>query len=238
MEYRIKDIVDTAVGSGKKIRLTVRAFGSPVQHKIKLILGAILDHFQCGALLNPLHTCIMELLNNALKANYKNVYFENYHPKNIGTSSIDYLTALQLFKLEIAREDKLIQNMAKAKNMYADIVFRLFGDSLYISVTNPVQMTHDEFLNVTNKLDAARNCANLTDYFLLNEHDPFREGAGLGLVLIMMILRSMGGDLSNLAIRSENSLTVASIIIPLNERTLRHYNERIADAAVSINGAY
>jgi hypothetical protein len=225
MKQLIPDLVSNALSTGRIIRIPVRTLGS--KPKLRRILEEILSNFGCREIINPLFTCIMELLNNALKANYKNIYFENYH--HLENRHIDYPTALKLFKLEISREERILQNKAVEMHMNAEILLRMLGDMFHFSVSNPVQMTADEYLNIMTKIEVAQNCSNLTDYFLKNQDDPFQEGAGLGIVLILIILKSLGGGRENLSIRSENNCTVASIILPLNNSTLQAYRKNTAE---------
>jgi len=65
----------------------------------------------------------------------------------------------------------------------------------------------------------------------MNADDPENEGAGIGLVLISMILKSLGVDQSRLDIRSLDDRTMASLTIPLNSATLEHYAQSTAHAA-------
>jgi hypothetical protein len=226
MKRAAQDIVAESISSGKKIRIPVHSLD--MRPDIKQILSEILKHFSCEELLVPLYTCLMELLNNAVKANYKNIYFENYNPEKKG--SIDYPTALKLFKLEIGRKEHVLQRMADDRKLTADVIFRILDDALHVSVVNYIHMTADEYRNVMHKFETAKICRNLTEYFIRNEHDPFREGAGLGLVLVIMILKSLGLDSSRLTINSDTETTIASLLIPLNEITLRSYREMLMDS--------
>lgn len=228
MKRAIRQVVNESIRTGKRIRITVHT--PDARLRLRGILMEILRSRGCEDLLIPLYTCQMELLNNALKANYKSIYFEDYDPSKKG--SIDYPTALKLFKLEIGRKEHILQRLADSRKLSADVVYRLIDDTLQITVENRLEMTPDEYRNITRKFENAQSCRSLTEYFILNEHDPFREGAGLGLVLVMMILKSLGMSSSALSIRSADGLTSASIIVPLNEQTLRSYRERIMDLGI------
>lgn len=219
MKRAVPDIVTELQHTGKRLRVPVRTVG--MQPGIKKILEEILRRYGCRDLLNPVFTCVMELLNNALKANYKSIYFENYKPKN--RAALDYPTALQLFKLEVSRKEHILQKMALEKHMAADVIFSLQDSSLHLSVINPFKMTDAEHRNVLEKFETAQHCPSLTEYFLRNEHDPFREGAGLGLVLVVMILKSLGLESSNITVRPENNATIATMVIPLNDATVQSY---------------
>lgn len=231
MKRGIRQVVTESIHTGKRIRVIVHTPDECL--RLRRILTEILRRRGCEELLIPLYTCQMELLNNALKANYKSVYFEDYDPSKKG--SIDYPTALKLFKLEIGRKEHILQKLADSRKLSADVIYRLLDDTLQVTVENHLELTPDEYRNITRKFENARSCRSLTDYFILNEHDPFREGAGLGLVLVMMILKSLGMPNSALSIRSADGITAASIIVPLNEQTLRSYREKILDLVIEKN---
>ncbi len=223
------DELRKAIDERRPVRLVAYSVSPAIEGKIKEILHLHLSLHRCEVLHDSLYTAIKELLINAVKANYKNIYFENYSPKNNLSGKFDYATALELFKLELARnEGSYLADIAKRKNLNAEIVWRLFGETLSVYVINPVSMTDIELRNVQKKLAFARNCTDISEYFMIEEEDENQEGAGLGLILIMMILKSLGGGEENLSIKSANGKTVAALTIPLTESTLSHYRRQTA----------
>ncbi|HPG49863.1 MAG TPA: hypothetical protein PLA65_10705 [Spirochaetota bacterium] len=167
-------------------------------------------------MLAPVYTSIKELMINAIKANYKNIYFEGYNPKIDTEQTIDYETALRLFQLEITRENAVsLEEFARASNYRTEIEVWTIEKVLHVMVTNPVKMTETELANVKRKLMDAEKCRDLADYFLNNMDDPYREGAGLGLILIMMMLKSLRAPKDSLVITSGEDRTSAYLKIPL-----------------------
>ncbi|MBN2160037.1 MAG: hypothetical protein JW807_11630 [Spirochaetes bacterium] len=187
-----------------------------IEKQIRSTLMAILTYHNCDDLLAPIYTSVKELLINAIKANYKNIYFENYTPASQFGNHVKYETALQLFQLELSRENSLyLEEIARKDGMKADIEIWAVGKTLHVKVSNPVNMTETELSNVKQKLTDAEHCIDLADYFLKNMSDPLREGAGLGLILIMMMLKSLRAEKDSLTIQSENDMTIAYLKIPL-----------------------
>ncbi len=226
----MKNIIE-AIKQDKHLRVCMYTVNSTSENRVKKILALYLKRHNCDMLLSPLYTVIKELLINAVKANYKNIYFEDYNPKNNATNLIDYHTALRLFKLEMTREnERNLVRLARKRDIRAEIRFRLEGEILNVIVTNPVPMTDTELENIRVKLEEARECEDISDYFLLHSDDPNTEGAGIGLVLISMILRSLGVDQSTLKIVSDETITRASLDIPLNGNTVYHYQKNTLSA--------
>jgi hypothetical protein len=199
-----------------KTRITAYSISEDVEEQTKEALFKILAVRNLEDLLAPIYTCVKELIINAIKANFKNIYFENYAPMSNYQNVIAYETALQLFQLEMSRENaKHFGDIAREDDIKAEIEIWTVEDMLHVVVTNPVKMTETELNKVKQKLRDAENCRDLADYFMKNIHDPHREGAGLGLILIMMVLKSLQAPQDGLVIQSENSMTTAYMKIPL-----------------------
>ncbi|HQP49091.1 MAG TPA: hypothetical protein PKX12_10205 [Spirochaetota bacterium] len=217
-----------AIRSRKPVRLVAYSVSPKIELAVKRVLYSCLKETGCEVLHDSLYTAVKELLINAVKANYKNIYFENYSSKNKAEEIVSYNTALELFKLELERDEgTYLSNMARERNMNAEIVWRHIGENMRVDVINPVSMTELEIHNVQKKLDFARRCDDIREYFMNEEDDPNQEGAGLGLILIMMILKSLGGGDENFKIFSENGKTVATLIVPMTEKTLTHYRKHV-----------
>ena len=216
---RVKD----HVSAGKKVRIEAFSVSDAVEKKVKDILSLYLEGTGCEEIHSSLYTVIKELLINAVKANYKNIYFENYDPKK-SVAMLNYETALKLFKLEMGRDQAVhFERKAREKDIRADVVFARNDGLLHVHVANPASMSDIELNNVQKKLAYARKCQDISEYFLEEEEDPHKEGAGLGLILIIMVLRSLGLRPSDFAIESGNYGTVASFSIPLDVRTMSSF---------------
>ena len=187
-----------------------------VEKDVREALTKILENYGCGALLAPVYVSVKELIINAIKANFKNIYFEGYSPKNNLSKQLDYETALRLFQLEISRENSFyFEQLARQNDMKAEIEFWTENNVLHVSVVNPVKMTETEIRNVRKKLNDAESCRDIADYFMKNMNDPYREGAGIGLVLIIMMLKSLKAPNDSLTISTDHTKTSAYMRIPL-----------------------
>ena len=216
------DIV-RALNMNRKVRVEAYSVSDKVEDRIKEVLSSCLTGTGCEEIHGPLYTVIKELLINAVKANYKNIYFENYDP---GKSSalLSYETALKLFKLEMGRDQAAhFERKAREKDIRADVVFARNDGLLHVHVANPASMTDIELTNVQKKLAYARKCQDISEYFLEEEEDPHKEGAGLGLILIIMVLKSLGLRPSDFIIESGHHGTVACFSIPLDVGTMSSF---------------
>lgn len=189
-----------------------------VEIRVRGIIYDILERYNCTDLMAPIYASVKELIINAIKANYKNIYFEDYAPKNSSHEIIKYEKALELFKLEISRENSnFFEQYARKENIKAVIDLWTEEKTLYVQVVNPVTMTDTEISNVKKKLLDAENCKDIADYCINNMDDPYREGAGLGLILIKMMLKSLHAPADSLEIITEPNRTTAYLKIPLGK---------------------
>ncbi|HPA72307.1 MAG: hypothetical protein KBA61_02265 [Spirochaetes bacterium] len=218
------DRVAEAVKNGKQVKLIAYSVSPRIEARLKDVLRLYLEHHRCDVLHDTLYTAIKELLINATKANYKNIFFENYNTRNRAENVIDYQTSLKLFRLEMSREGaQYLTRLSRLKDLKAEVLFRMEGESLVVKVANPAGMTEIEMGNVNRKLEFARGCHDITEYFDSQEDDPHQEGAGLGLILIAMIARSLGMGERGFRVMSGNGQTVASLEVPLTETTLTNF---------------
>jgi hypothetical protein len=212
--------LEEAVQQNKRIKILAYSVSDYVETRMKEILGLIFSKYNKPEMMPPVYTCLKELLINAVKANFKNIYFEGYSSKNSSEDLMEYEMALKLFKLELSRENAAsLERLARDFDMRAEVIIQSEPGSLNIIVTNPVEMTEREKATVQKKLTSASRYNDITEYFAENDDEvstEIDEGAGLGLILISMMLRSMGGSGADFTITSENNKTTAVLRIPIN----------------------
>ncbi len=211
--------LDEAIEQKKRIKILAYSVSDYVEHRMKEVLELIFKKYDRPDMVPPVYTCLKELLINAVKANFKNIYFEGYTPKNDSESIIDYELALKLFKLELSRENaRHLERLARKLDMRAEVTIQHEDNCLNITVTNPVGMTEREKNNVEYKLACASRYNDISEYFAENEDDvntDVDEGAGLGIILISMMLKNMGASSQDFRITSEDRRTTASLKVPI-----------------------
>jgi len=211
--------LEEAVFQNKKIRILAYSVSDYVESRMKEVLQLLFKKYNKPEMMPPVYTCLKELVINAVKANFKNIYFEGYSSKNASENVLEYEMALKLFKLELSRENAAsLERLARDADMKAEVSIQSGPACLDITVTNPVEMTDREKATVQNKLKCASRYNDITEYFAENEDEvstEIDEGAGLGLILISMMLRSMGASDRDFVITSENHKTTAFLKIPI-----------------------
>lgn len=195
---------------------TIKFYGvnDQVEHDVRRNIEKLVGQYKLQSLVDPLYTCVKELIINAIKANYKNIFFEGYSP-DISENALPYDTALQVFKLELTRAEAVyFEELAERNNIEASLFMQIENGRFQVIVENPVAMTPSEQERVKRKLVDAGECEDIGEYFMKHS-DSMDEGAGLGLVLIAIMLKSLGGAIQDFLIFSKDNKTTASFSIPL-----------------------
>jgi putative nucleotidyltransferase with HDIG domain len=106
--------------------------------------------------------------------------------------------------------------LQKEKGLYVKLILQVRKNIVYIEVRNNVAVTKTELIRIHDKLARSRQYNSLED--ALSQVLDSSEGAGLGLVILVLMLKKMGLDEDCFDILSTERETVARLIVPL-ERT-------------------
>ncbi len=199
-------------------RLVVRAYGFiPVtEYFMRDFVKKVLTKFNRPELSPALTLIIKELTVNAAKANFKRILFiEN----NIDVNNPDDLErGMKLFR-EAITETMAVEYGRKAKTARLNVhtTFDFDSDRIIIEIRNNLAMTRVEETRVREKFAQAMNCTDIAEFMVQNVDET--EGAGLGLILSLMALKSSDIDPHVLTISTnyENE-TIARVEIPLHDR--------------------
>jgi putative nucleotidyltransferase with HDIG domain len=195
------------------IPLTITTYTLP--HDIEVYMEEVLDAFlaELGQkkLKDYLVYCLRELAVNAKKANTKRVYFES---KVLDINDpTDYEEGMKTFKQDTLENIAYYLGKQKEKGYYIKIIFQAKAQNILIEVRNNVEINKKEYIRIHDKLARSRQY-NTLEEALSNVLDP-SEGAGLGLVILVLMLKKIGLDEECFDIWAENNETVARITVPI-----------------------
>lgn len=221
--FDIEKNLQIAVEDGKVIRIISYAMSSDVENTLDKIVERILEKHGRMDLKSLVYTCTKELAINATKANLKRIFFEEYG-LDINNEK-EYNEGMALYK-KIMKEDMSINYGKKAKKqgLYVRISFFYNNSVLKIEVINNLGITAEEEVRLREKLAKTMQYNDLMQYYMDNADDT--EGEGMGIALIIILLKGENIDPNLFRIYSENSRTIARIEIPMarDYKTIR--NER------------
>lgn len=199
----------------KAIPITVKTYTLPHELEMQLeeILGIFLEEIGQDLIKDAIFYCLRELAVNAKKANTKRVYFNEK-----GLSLLDpeeYKIGMQGFKDDtLSNIDHYLKLQEEAK-LYIKIRFELKSGVLNIFVANNTEITKKEQMRVYDRIARARVFNSMEEAFSLVLDDS--EGAGLGIVIMILMLRKIGLDEDAFDIDTEQGETVARVTIPMSQ---------------------
>ncbi len=213
MELLITETSDTTekIQKGDDIVINFKFIDEVTLLKVNAILLKILSVQGNVFLLETLITITREIIFNAFKANLKRMYFERSGISITDTEKYDELmTSFKddfLYNLEEIRSDILIQN-----KYYITTIFTRNDKEIHFSVFNNVTILEEEFKRIKSRIEMSKNFQNLADAY--NDVYDSTEGAGLGLVLMIFLLKNSGIGADNLEIKHNESGVTVSVTIP------------------------
>ena len=172
------------------------------------ILKIFLDECQQEHLFNCLSYCLLELLDNASKANAKRIYFQE---KNLNIDNAeDYQDGMKSFKANLSDNSKHYIEELRSGMLEVHLLLSL-DNVISLRVSNNTKITQAEYQRIQEKIAKTRNYVSLEDAF--GDIDQ-TEGSGLGIISIVLMLKKLGLDTDNLKFAVTDKETVATIEIP------------------------
>jgi putative nucleotidyltransferase with HDIG domain len=155
---------------------------------------------------------------NAKKANTKRVYFTE---RGLDISKPnDYKEGMTNFKSNTLQNIAHYLQLQKEKGLYIKLILQIKKNIIHIEVRNNVAITKTEQIRIHDKLARSRQFNNLEDAFAQVLDDS--EGAGLGLVIMVLMLKKIGLDGDCFDIVGTEKETIARIAIPLDQAVIEN----------------
>ena len=164
---------------------------------IRKIMGLLLSRQELQDFTGELFFCFKELAINASKANYKILFQKYVTSRQRITPEEDYSKFLELFRHEIEENgNSNLLKLAKKDDRFYTITFQSTMESIEVWVTNTQNITIVEKKQILKKLAPDR--INEENFFNNDDENP--EGAGLGLTMIINVLKKYSSDINPLKV--------------------------------------
>jgi putative nucleotidyltransferase with HDIG domain len=209
--------IKMAVNNG--VPLTIITYTLPREMEVYMgeVLAVFLREIKQERMTDFLTYCLSELVTNAKKANTKRVYFQE---KNlIIDNPIDYDAGMKNFKADTLSNINYYLHKQKEKGYFVKLILQARNNKIKIEVRNNAALTFFEYKRMHDKLSRAQQFVSVEEAFQQILDDS--EGAGLGLVILILMLRKGGMTEENFRILSENGETITRIVLPINEKYIR-----------------
>lgn len=209
-----RDDINAAINSGDNVYFTTANLDEQTEKMMDFIIACILskyekDHFQA-----TIYSSLKELVINGTKANAKRIFF-----KEIGLdidNESEYDNGMKQMKAKIS-ESFFDEYGGKAKEAGFIVDVQFFHDDTGMrveTINNTVIVPQDEN-RIREKLHAGMQYEDLVAFYMDNADNT--EGEGMGLVMIILMLKGENIDPGNFRIEAYEDKTAARLEIPFND---------------------
>jgi len=213
--------IKKAIKSALPLTITTYTLPKEIEVYLEQVIGVFLKHTNQLKLKDYIVYCVQELVVNAKKANTKRVYFQE-RGLDINNPD-DYKEGMLKFKEDTLSNIHHYLQLQKKKGLYIKIILQIKRNTINIEIRNNVQATKTEQIRIQDKLARSRQYKSLED--ALNQVLDDAEGAGLGLVILILMLKKIGLADEAFSIKTKEKETVANISIPLDAAMIENLSE-------------
>jgi putative nucleotidyltransferase with HDIG domain len=195
--------------------LTFKTFTLPheTEEYLEEVLTSLLAELGNVEVKDQLAYCLRELAVNAKKANTKRAYFSE---RGLDLNNpTDYTLGMKSFKEDTLENIQHYLQRQKEQGLYIKVVFHAKERNFTISVRNNVEMNKTEQIRIFDRIARSRAFSSMEEAFATVLDTS--EGAGLGIVILILMLKKIGLDEDAFHIDVENGETVATLAIPFSE---------------------
>ena len=208
-----REKIKNAIRLQMPIEITSYTIPRNMEVYIQRVLELFLDECHQEHLKDALSFCLGELLTNAKKANTKRVYFEE---KGLDINNPEqYEEGMKDFRNETFDNINYYLEMQRKAGLYVKIVFQLKEDKILIEIRNNALLNSSEKKRIQDKLDSVQQYKSMDEVIgtVLDQ----TEGAGLGIIIVILMLQKVGLSKENYQVFTDETETVTRIILPGNE---------------------
>jgi len=214
IDPRLKSAIDHAIANEHLIRIRAYAVISATEAGLSYIVEQILTKYNRPDMVGPVYTSVKELSLNGAKANFKRILFED---ENLDTENDEqYEYGMELFK-KYLNENWVLEygKKSRERKLYVDIFFDFNRDRLILEVMNNRPISPKEDKRIREKFHTAMRYDDIAQFYM--EGGDSSEGAGMGIVLVTMMLKAQDIDPHLFTIRSDyREKTLARVEFPLS----------------------
>lgn len=218
-----------AAQQGIPLVITSHTLPASTEVDLETILASFLAALGQSELLGHLSYCLRELTGNAKKANTKRVYFLS---RGLDIEKpADYELGMKTFKSDTLNDIATYLALQVEHDLYIKVGFLVRNHTLHLSVRNNARLTTTEMTRAFDRMARSRAFSSMEEAFLEVLDDS--EGAGLGITILVLMLRKMGLTEKCFHLAQGDKETIASLTIPMDGVRL----EKVVELSQEMIGA-
>ncbi len=209
-----------AIRAGIPLSITTYTLPREMSVYMEEVLTAFLTELNQTQMIEYLKYCLDELVANAKKANTKRLYFRE---KGLDIfNNDDYEAGMKNFKEETLNNIRYYLGLQKKAGLYIKLILQARNNKIKIEVRNKAEITFREYKRIHDKISRAQQYTSVDQ--AMSDIIDQSEGAGLGIIIMILMLEKIGLTEENFQILCENGETITRIILPFNEKTQRGFS--------------
>jgi putative nucleotidyltransferase with HDIG domain len=210
--------IKKAIQSGLPLTITTYTLPKEIEVYIEKVIEEFLRQMDQLRLKDYVVYCVQELVINAKKANTKRVYFTE---RGFDINDMnEYEMGMAKFKEDTLGNINHYLQLQKDKGLFIKVSLQIKRNTIHIEIRNNTRATKMEQLRIQDKIARSRQYGNLEE--ALSQILDDSEGAGLGLVILILMLKKVGLDDDCFSITTTDQLTIANISIPLDKAMIEN----------------
>lgn len=199
--------IKMAVNTGVPLIITTYTLSHKMELYMNSVLSAFFTELHLEHMIQFLIYCQNELIANAKKANTKRIYFRE---KKLDINNpADYEKEMKTFKAETLDNIAFYLEKLKEDKLYVKMILQVKDGTIRMEVDNNAELTYFEFKRIHDKLCRAQQYSSVED--TLDKVLDDTEGAGLGLVILILMLKKLGMSEDNFQVLCEGGVTKTRI---------------------------
>lgn len=167
---------------------------------------------------------VRELIENAKKANLKRVYFSK--SRFDISDATQYEEGMAGFKAEVYTKIDEYEELLKKEGYFVRTNFDVDQTHFTISIVNNVALSSGEERRIQERITRSASFDSVEEAFQTVLDST--EGAGLGLVMLVLMLKKIGLEPDAFSIRGVDGHTMAVIKLPRNDLFMRQLEDLTA----------
>ncbi len=197
-----------------KKHISILILDNFVRDSLKDWTDELENELKIDGLSHTLHFVLMELIGNAVKANLKRVYFKK-HGYDVADSD-SYARGVEAFMADYNSIDEDEYKAAMRElDFNVDVKIDVNTERLLIFVENTTVMLEEEERRIRTKLADSTDIKNIVDFSMHYGDDT--EGRGLGLAMIVLLMKDLGFDPGFFRVYQNGEKTIARLEFPLDK---------------------